>query len=398
MAPAVVIGALLQTVVYAFVIIRAGRSDWSNLALVSVTLSLVPFAASALLVSLHRHYFPITTAVFLSFIVFNFAVALLSALRIPISYSGLLYAAPFATLSVIYASIRYRQAREDHVAILPFPGAEALQTQLGGNAFILTDPLASLEGVDRVLIDGQTHHSAEWSKLLTRLHMLGIEVTPWFRFLEMRFGRVDVDSFDIFHLAFSSSQIYYSKAKRIVDVTAVVVLAPIAVPLCLLIAAYIWALDGGPVVFRQRRRGYCGSEFTMLKFRTMRRNAGDLPATADDRRIIRGCRFLRQMRLDELPQMINILRGDMSWIGPRPVAVQIANALESSFPQYSHRHLVLPGITGWAQVSRGYASTRREEIEKLAYDLFYVKELSFDLDLLILAKTIRIVLFRIGAK
>jgi lipopolysaccharide/colanic/teichoic acid biosynthesis glycosyltransferase len=99
-----------------------------------------------------------------------------------------------------------------------------------------------------------------------------------------------------------------------------------------------------------------------------------------------------------LPQLINILRGEMSWIGPRPVAVPIAEALEAQLPQYAHRHLVLPGLTGWAQVSQGYASTHREEIEKLAYDLYYVKQLSFDIDLLILAKTVQIILLRSGAK
>ena len=108
--------------------------------------------------------------------------------------------------------------------------------------------------------------------------------------------------------------------------------------------------------------------------------------------------MLRKLRLDELPQLFNILRGDMSLIGPRPVAEYVAKSSERVEPKYALRSLVLPGITGWAQVTSGYAATTEEEIEKLSYDLYYIKNLSFDLDLIVLFKTIRTVLFGSGAR
>ena len=394
----IAIAILAQLLVYAFVIVQAGREDWSNFAIVGAVLSVVPLATAILLILLRRQEFPITTATFATVIVFNFAVAVLSAMRVPLSYTGLILVAPLVILAMIYANLRFRQIRRDRVAILDFPGAAKLREQLGGKGIQVIDtPFADIGDVDRVLIDGETHHNAEWSRFLVRLYMLGVEVVPWIRFLETRFGRVDVGNFDILHLAFSPSQIYYSKAKRVFDVGAVIVALPVALPLCGLIWLYIWALDGRPVVFKQKRRAYGGGTFTLYKFRTMYRHSDSRATQANDQRVIRGCRFLRLWRLDELPQLLNILRGEMSWIGPRPVAVPIAEVCEAMLPQYAHRHLVLPGLTGWAQVSHKYASNPEEELEKLAYDLFYIKEMSFDLDLLILAKTIRIVLLRVGA-
>jgi len=119
---------------------------------------------------------------------------------------------------------------------------------------------------------------------------------------------------------------------------------------------------------------------------------------AGDNRIIPGCALLRKLRLDELPQLYNIVIGDMSLIGPRPGAVYISRQMEKIEPKYAFRCLVKPGITGWAQVTSGYAGTVEQEIEKLSYDLYYIKHLSFDLDTLIVFKTIQTVLFRKGAR
>lgn len=124
---------------------------------------------------------------------------------------------------------------------------------------------------------------------------------------------------------------------------------------------------------------------------------GGATRTNDDR-IIKGCRVLRRLRLDELPQLINIWRGEMSLVGPRPVAEYVAQASEAEEPKFIHRTMVLPGITGWAQVNSGYAGTTQEEINKLSYDLYYIKHLSFDLDVLIILSTISTVLFGRGAR
>jgi hypothetical protein len=269
----VLIGAASQVLIYSAAIVRAEREDWHNTAVVAFVLALVPLASTILMISLRRQTFPITTAAFVTIIVSNFAIAALSALRIPVSYTGILLGGPVALFCVVYASVKLQSAHDELLAILAFPKAEELRRQLGETAEVVHGPLDDLTYIDRVLIDGPTHHTPEWSPFLTRLHMLGVEATPWIRYLETRFGRVDVNSFDISHMAYSPSQVYYSKFKRSIDFVAVIVTAPVVLPICLLIAGYIWMLDGGPVLFRQVRRGYGGGEFTMLKFRTMVRDA-----------------------------------------------------------------------------------------------------------------------------
>ncbi len=396
----IVIATLAQCTVYGTVILSAGRRDFDNLAIVCGFLTLIPIASSALLISLRRQEFPVTTAAFVTVIVYNFAIAVLAAMRIPVSYTGLLLAAPFAVLVMVYGIVRFRQVAPETVGILNFERAEDIRALLGSKVTVISDEFVEIANFDRILIDGEFHHSRTWSRFLTRAYMRGVEVTPWIRYVETRLRRVDVDSFDLSHLAFSPSQIYYSKIKRFIDTMAVVFSAPVTVPMMILIWLYIRAIDGGPAIFTQQRRGFGGRTFTMWKFRTMYKdsNKGSTQTSSGDSRVIRGCRFLRLTRLDELPQLYNILRGEMSWIGPRPAELSVAAACERMMPQYEHRHLVQPGLTGWAQVSYGYAGTPEEELRKLAYDLYYVKELSFDLDLLILFKTIRILLLRIGAR
>ena len=389
---------VLQTLVYGCVIYGAGRRDWGNVAAVSIVLALVPVIATTAMAAWRREGFPVTASALVAFVLLNLAITILSALRVPMSYTGLLVIAPIPVLAVTYATMRLQMLRRERVGVLDFSGARELADLIGPDAEIIEDPLAPECEVDVALVDGQTHHSPTWSLLQTRLQMQGTEVLLWMAYLERRFGRVDHASFDIAHLGYSPGQIFYAKIKRTVDVAIVIAAAPLALPLCMLVALYVRVVGGAPVLFRQRRRGFGGSEFTMLKFRTMASGSEGHSAREFDDRIIPGCRWIRRLRLDELPQLVNVLRGEMSWIGPRPVPVAIADQLEAQVPQYAYRHLVLPGLTGWAQVNQGYASTEEEEIRKLEFDLYYVKRLSFDIDLLILAKTVRIILLRIGAR
>jgi lipopolysaccharide/colanic/teichoic acid biosynthesis glycosyltransferase len=167
-------------------------------------------------------------------------------------------------------------------------------------------------------------------------------------------------------------------------------------------------LDGpGPVLFLQERLGYRGETFTMVKFRTMRGRdvAADTDAMRDDAitrdgddRITRIGRILRKTRLDELPQVWNILMGDMSWIGPRPEARALADWYEQEIPFYSYRHIVRPGITGWAQVNQGHVADIDAVSTKLRLDFYYVKNLSLWLDILIGLKTLRVIVGGFGAK
>ncbi|EKF18787.1 sugar transferase [Nitratireductor pacificus pht-3B] len=398
MLPEILVAGVLQCLVYAAFILNAHRQDWDNLLIVCAVLFILPLMIAIALLGLRRQEYPFTIAVFVTLIFFNAAVAVLSAARIPVSYTGLLCAYPVVTVVMIAANLKLRRSLQDRIALLAFPDAHRVSALLGGKVAIIRDQNADLSGFDRVLIDAETHHHPEWAVFLTRAHMIGAEVTPWISFLELRQGRVDVDAFDVSHLAYSPSQIYYSKAKRALDVIAVLISAPITAPLGILIWLYIRALDGGPAIFIQTRRGYGGRPFSMLKFRTMYQGQDGGATRARDSRIIKGCGFLRRLRLDELPQLLNIWRGEMSLIGPRPVAEYVAQESEAAEPKFIHRSLVLPGITGWAQVNSGYAETTKEEIDKLSYDLYYIKHLSVDLDILIVISTISTVLFGRGAR
>ena len=159
----------------------------------------------------------------------------------------------------------------------------------------------------------------------------------------------------------------------------------------------------GAVFFRQRRMGFRGKGFYVLKLRTMTEandgNDRERSITlSDDLRITRVGRFLRKSRLDELPQIFNILRGEMSWIGPRPEAVSLSRWYETEIPFYQYRHIVRPGITGWAQVNQGHVASIDEVHDKLQYDFYYVKNLSYWLDIVIALRTLRVILSGFGAK
>jgi lipopolysaccharide/colanic/teichoic acid biosynthesis glycosyltransferase len=158
----------------------------------------------------------------------------------------------------------------------------------------------------------------------------------------------------------------------------------------------------GSVFFRQLRVGAREKQFVLYKFRTMREDAesatGAVWSQKNDPRITRLGRFLRKARLDEIPQLYNVFRGDMSFIGPRPERPEFIEALKELVPYYSERHFVKPGITGWAQVKYAYGSSIEDTIEKLRYDLFYIKHVSLFLDLLIILETIKVVMFGRGGR
>jgi lipopolysaccharide/colanic/teichoic acid biosynthesis glycosyltransferase len=189
--------------------------------------------------------------------------------------------------------------------------------------------------------------------------------------------------------------------KRVFDSLVAAVTSPLWVILGLFVAVYIRLATNGPALFRQSRIGYEGKPFTMYKFRTMYEDAekdGPRFATVRDRRLIRGGRFLRKSRLDEIPQLWNVLKGEMSLVGPRAEQVPFVDAFRRQIPFYEHRHLVRPGITGWAQVNYGYADDHADTIEKLTYDLYYIKHMSPVMDLRVLWKSVWTVLTGAGAR
>ncbi|WP_245578829.1 sugar transferase [Cucumibacter marinus] len=392
----VVLAVIVQTLIYGSILAQAGRTDWENIALVVGVLAFVPIVSAAVLTGFRHNEAPIIVASVVSVALFSVAISTLSALRIPVSYFALSLCLPATMVLMVYANIRFRQRLFARSSLAPFSRARAVSEALGGIP-IIEGPKARIDDIESLLIDPVEHHREEWSPLLAQCYLRGIEILPWTRYQEVQTGRLDVASFDVSHIAYSPSQLLYARIKRWLDVLAVIVTLPLTLPIGGLVALYIRILDGGPVLFVQDRRGYRGKPFRMFKFRTMYKGSSGGATRRQDKRIMPGCRIIRKLRLDELPQLVNILRGEMSLVGPRPVAEYIAHDSEALDPKYALRTLVLPGITGWAQVQFRYAASPEEEIEKLSYDLYYIKHLSLDLDLLILFKTVGAVLFRGGA-
>jgi lipopolysaccharide/colanic/teichoic acid biosynthesis glycosyltransferase len=397
-APLVLLNAVLVFLIYLTVVARGSTPNWGAFAVVGPALSALPVAIAFVLVSLRDHEQPVTVAAFVTGVAVAVLVAVLSALRIFQSYSGVLLCIAPTVVVMVIVMLRLKQAQSERVAILDFPGAAQAEAALGGAIPIIRGADDDLGRYDRFLVDAKAHYSDIWSRFLLRSYMRGVLVTPWVQFLETRRGRVDIESFDPADIVLRPSQILYSRVKRVLDIIGVVAALPFALIIGGITYFYILARAGRPVFFRQERRGYGGDSFTIVKFRTMQHSAARHSATDNDKRIVPGLRIIRKLRFDEIPQIYNIWRGDMSWIGPRPASVDVAEATEAVEPKFASRLLVRPGLTGWAQVNWGYASTVAEEVEKLGYDLYYVKNMSLDLDLEIMVRTLRILLFRVGAK
>src|SRR2546421_8769342 len=174
----------------------------------------------------------------------------------------------------------------------------------------------------------------------------------------------------------------------------------VSLPLAAIVAIIVRLDSKGPVLFRQERVGYKGKLFNMIKFRTMRVDAEALSgpqwASADDPRVTRVGGFLRKARLDEIPQIWNVLRGEMSLVGPRAERPHFVDMLTKELTYYAERHMVRPGLTGWAQIRYPYGASVADALQKLQYDLFYIKNLTLFLDLAIMFETVKIVLFGRG--
>jgi lipopolysaccharide/colanic/teichoic acid biosynthesis glycosyltransferase len=189
--------------------------------------------------------------------------------------------------------------------------------------------------------------------------------------------------------------------KRVIDLTLTLLTAILWIPMGALVALYVKVADPGFTIFRQERVGLNGQVFTIFKFRTMHFDAEDTGprfAREEDPRFIRGGAFLRKSRMDEIPQLWNVLKGDMALVGPRAEQVPFVEEFRKSIPFYEHRHMVRPGLTGWAQVNYGYADDQADTIEKLTYDLYYIKHMSPILDLRIFWKSVWTVLTGFGAR
>jgi sugar transferase (PEP-CTERM system associated) len=266
--------------------------------------------------------------------------------------------------------------------------------------------LVSSLNVDRVVVSlADARGKLPMDKLLDIRLATGVTFDHLASVYEEYTGKIALEnlrpSWLIFSEGFRKTRILLA-TKRALDLAVSAVGAVIATPIMLLVALAIRCTSQGPIFYHQRRVGLHGQVFTVHKFRTMKidaeRHTGPMWSTANDDRITSIGRLLRRTRLDELPQLWNVLLGEMSFVGPRPERPEFVSQLTEKIPFYGERHVLKPGLTGWAQVRYTYGASVEDAIEKLQYDLYYIKNLSVALDVVIMLETIKTVILRRGAR
>ncbi|MEO8811728.1 MAG: sugar transferase [Caulobacteraceae bacterium] len=292
-----------------------------------------------------------------------------------------------AALGTAVTALRRRGARLEVGIVGPSP-APAPAPDV--NFVRVQTPSAQIRGFDLLLIAFDGDPPAEWAPVLSRALLAGKRVRHLAEYAEEARGMTDIDRFDLDHLP-AAGLTSYRAGKRALDLIAALAALPLALPAVALAALAVIASMGRPAFFVQTRVGQGGRVFRMIKLRTMRPltpGDADVATARRDPRVTPLGRWLRRFHIDELPQLWNVVVGDMSLVGPRPEQPALAEGYARQVPAFAWRQLVRPGITGWAQVRAPYAADLAETRVKLGYDLFYLKNLSLALDVQILARTL----------
>lgn len=336
---------------------------------------------------------------------FGFMVAGFLMLRL--DYSRFHIAASFVLCLTWYYLVYFqlRRQRRLRFGVVPFGKVDQLILIEEVDWVELHDEKVAPAYLDGIVADLRADIPEVWERFLSDCALEGMLVVHAKQLEESLTGRVELEHLSENNLGSLIPGILYGKIKRSFDLVFAFVGAPFLVPILALACIAIRLESPGPAIFRQERMGFRGRPFTMYKLRTMRNSAtngeedrNEAITLDNDSRVTRCGRFLRRYRIDELPQLINILLGEMSWIGPRPEALALSAWYESELPFYRYRHIVRPGITGWAQVRLGHVAEVNQVMEKLHYDFYYIRNFSVWLDILIVASTIRTVIGGFGAK
>lgn len=289
--------------------------------------------------------------------------------------------------------------------IVPFGRYEMAFHSPNAEWVVMTEPKIP-DNPDAIIVaDFRFDHEKAWEQMLAHAAVAGHPVYHIKQLRESLTGQVSIEHISENSFGSMLPNLAYRKVKRFVDLASALLLLPLLMPLFLVVAWAIKIDSPGPALFRQQRMGYRGHPFSIYKFRTMRVQNDHVPDARgaamtgdDDPRITRLGRFLRRSRIDELPQILNIIAGDMSWIGPRPEALALSDWYEREIPFYFYRHIVRPGITGWAQVNQGHVSDINAVSTKLSYDFYYIQNFSAWIDVLIALRTINTMLNGFGAR
>ncbi len=337
---------------------------------------------------------------------YGFVMAAILAFRV--NYSGLmlLISFVFAVGVAFFSNFYVLRHGVRRFYIVPFGRYEVATRVPNAEWIVMQEPRIPDDPAAIIVADLRFDHEQEWEQMLAHAAVAGHPVYHIKQIRESLSGKVSIEHISENNFGSMLPNLAYRKVKRSVDLVSALTLLPIFAPFLLIVALLIKIDSPGSVLFRQQRMGYRGKPFSIYKFRTMRPepvggadNAREAAKTGqDDPRVTRFGRFLRQSRIDELPQILNIIAGDMSWIGPRPEAVALSTWYEEEIPFYFYRHIVRPGITGWAQVNQGHVTDIDAVSTKLGFDFYYIKNFSAWLDVLISLRTVSTMINGFGAR
>ena len=326
-----------------------------------------------------------------------------------LNYSGYLFLVSYV-ISLFWFYFLYfwtLRARRPNLAIVPGGAVDNLISLPDVEWSVLKEPRLNGDNFNGVVADLRAKFTPEWERFIADVSLAGIPVFHSKQAFEALTGRVEIEHLSENTFGSLIPGLAYVQTKQVLDFILALALTPLLSPFFLVIAVAIRWDSPGPILFRQERVGYRGNTFTVYKFRTMVHEPDRVEREAephnvmtadDDNRVTRVGRWLRRKRLDEFPQMINILRGEMSFIGPRPEAVALSRWYQRELPFYVYRHVVRPGISGWAQINQGHVTDVDLVLGKLHYDFYYIKNFSPWLDVLIILKTLGIMVRGIGAR
>jgi sugar transferase (PEP-CTERM system associated) len=317
----------------------------------------------------------------------------------------LVYGAGNMAASLLTLRRRTDQRGFKVIAFIPAPGDRYLiqDDRVQRSVGDVVEYVASNE-IDEIIVAMDDKRQGFPIRELLQCKSAGVDVIDILGFLERESGKVDVERLNPSWMIFADGftrRASRQLAARCLDLVGGLLLLAFAWPVMLVVAAAILIEDGRPILYRQTRVGLLGRPFELLKFRSMRKEAetgGAQWAQKSDPRVTKTGSLIRKLRFDELPQILNIVRGQMSLVGPRPERPEFVEGLSQKIPYYQERHCVKPGLTGWAQLQYPYGASEKDALEKLRYDLYYVKNQSFLLDLIILLQTAEVVIWQKGSR
>ena len=337
----------------------------------------------------------------INIIVYSFLGLALSTLRLPL-VSREVFLSEFlvsSVLLIIYYKLlnRYFPLRIGVLVHSPF---EPFDRYPALNAVQIDAAAIEPNHFDGIVTNLRNESDPETTNLFARLAQQRIPVYDTDNLIERLWARIPLDNLTSIEIETFRPPTFYLGIKRLIELILIITALPLIVIICILIAIAIKLDSPGPIIFRQQRIGFSGETFVMLKFRSMLTSGNHETRFAEkkDNRITRVGKTLRRVRLDELPQLWNVLRGDMSLIGPRPEQPQFTHRFSELIPFYGFRHTIRPGITGWSQVMYGYAASDDQTRAKLEFDFYYIKHMSAWLDLVVLVKTVRTIILGSGAR